>query len=902
MKKIISFFAAIVIALSLKVRYRVTIKGLDSLNSTNLNKPGGVVFLPNHPAAFVDPTLIALAVRKKYPIRPLVVEYMYYTPGVNQIMRLMDAVPIPSFTIASNSLKRRKSEQMIHEVTKDLKEGSNFLIYPAGKLKLTNVELIGGSSGVHRILQDVPEANVVLVRITGLWGSSFSRALTGTVPPLIKTILSGIKIALKNLIFFTPKRDVTIEFLPAPVDFPFGASRMEMNRYLEQWYNRPDGRSDVRIGETLTLVSYKFWKKELPVINPTKENGDSQINLDKVPLTTKHKIIDYLASMKQIDPEKIKTSMHLSTDLGMDSLDISELAMYLGDQFEVSGIPVNEFTTVGRVMALADKQITFEGEAEEENKADLSKWKEPSPRTRLSMAEGQIIPEVFLNNCTRMGKRVACADDRSGIVTYDQLKLRIILLAEHIRKQPGDYIGIMLPASVAVYAVIIATQLAGKIPVLINWTVGTRHLDSVIKICSPKVIFSSWAFLDRLQNVDITPIEDCLVMLEDVRRDFTLKDKLKAFIRSKKSTKSLLSTFNITNKSKDEIAAVLFTSGTENMPKGVPLSHENILSNQKATAGAIDLYSDDVILGMLPPFHSFGFSITGLLELLIGLKIAYFPDPTDGKKLAKQLEKWGVTIACGAPTFLRAMLKSSHPDQIKSLRYCISGAERIPTELYQLVTNLGKEGIIQEGYGITECSPVLTARVNQPSGSVGKPLYNVELCIVHPETHHLLGAGETGLILARGPNIFKGYLNPGLATPFLDVDGKSWYNTGDLGFLDKENNLTISGRLKRFIKIGAEMVSLASIEEVLGNEALKKKWANAEEGPSLAILAREEDAQRSKIFLFTKFAVDLDTVNKTLRDSGFSNIVRISQILHISEIPIMGTGKINYRELDSLIK
>jgi acyl carrier protein len=903
-KKIIATIVQYLIKLSLMVRYRVTVKGLENLNPHVLNKPGGVLFLPNHPAAFVDPTLIALAVNRRYPIRPLIVEYMYYTPMVHPVMKLMDAVPIPNFTVANNSLKKRKSEQMLQEVIKDLKGGSNFLIYPAGKLKLTNIELVGGSSGVHRIIREVPEANVVLVRITGLWGSSFSRALTGYVPPLMQVLGQGIKIALKNLIFFTPKRHVTIEFLPAPVDFPYQASRMELNKYLENWYNRPDGLSNVKVGETLTLVSYKFWKKEYPVIKKAADTFDSQVNLDKVPLDIKHKVIDQLAEMTSTPAEKIKPEMDLSLDLGMDSLDVSELAMYLGDQFEVSGIPVNEFTTVGKVMAIAAKQITFLGERDEEIKVDMKKWQVPPSKERLFLAEGETIPEVFLNNCAKMGKRPACADGRAGVVPYDQLKLRVILLAEYIRQQPGEYIGIMLPASVAAYAVIIATQLAGKIPVMINWTVGPRHLDTVMKICNPQVILSSWAFLDKLPNVDLTPIEDNLVMLEDVRRDFTLKDKLRALLRSKKGTKSVLSTFNLRNKSKDDTAVVLFTSGTEAMPKGVPLSHANILVNQRDCVERIDIVADDVLLGMLPPFHSFGFTITGLLALMMGLRIPYYPDPTDGKKLARELERWGVTIACGAPTFLRSMLKSSNPQQIKTLRYCISGAERIPPELYQLVGNLGKEGIIQEGYGITECAPVLTARVNDPQadGTVGKPLGNVDLCIIHPETHQKLGLRQSGLILARGPNIFKGYLNPGLASPFIEVDGLSWYSTGDLGFLEENGNLTISGRLKRFVKVGGEMVSLASIEEVLAHEALKKRWTSVEEGPSLAILAKEDEGQRSKIFLFSRFSIDLDTVNKTLRDSGFSNIVKVSQIFSVADIPIMGTGKINYRELESLIK
>lgn len=901
-KKILALFVAYVIKLSLKVRYRVTVKGLENLNSQTLNKSGGVLFLPNHPAVFVDPTLIALSIMKEYPIRPLIVEYMYYTPIVHWIAQLMDALPVPNFNIASNSLKRKKSEKVIQQVIKDLQEGSNFLVFPAGKSKHTNKESIGGASGVHRIIQETPDVNVVLVRITGLWGSSFSRALTGTVPPLFKTILQGVKIALKNLIFFTPKRHVTIEFLSAPADFPYKGSRMEVNKYLESWYNRPDSLSDEiedSPGETLSLVSYSFWKDAFPVVNPPNLPTGEYIDLDLISDEIKEKITKKLANMLEMDPAKIKPEMNISVDLGLDSLDISELAVYLGDQFEVRGIPVHEVTTVGKLMAIAAKQIVFNNESEEEM-INLEGWKKPISRYRVNLPEGRTMPEVFLNNCARMGDHIACADARSGIITYPKLKLRVLVLAEYIRNLPGDYIGILLPASVAANVCILACQLAGKTPLLINWTVGPRHLESILKICSPKAILSSWMFLDRLQNADLTPIEDLLIMLEDVQREIGLTDKLKGFFRSKWSSNAILRIFNIHNQTEDSRAVILFTSGTESMPKGVPLSHKNVISNQRDSLEVIELYSDDVFLGVLPPFHAFGFTLTGTLPLLCGLKVAYSPDPTDGKRLAKALEKWGVTVACGAPTFLKAIFKAAHPEQVKTLRYCASGAEKAPPELYQLLTNLGKEGILQEGYGITECSPVLTAnRINHPAQGVGRPLRGVELCIVDPDTHRVLSQGERGLILARGPNIFSGYLNPGLMSPFVEVDGKIWYLTGDLGFLDKESNLTLSGRLKRFIKIGAEMISLASIEDALLQEAMEKQWTVSEDGPILAICAKEDEGHRPRIYLFTRFAISIEEVNNALRDAGFSNITRVASVHQLKEIPIMGSGKINYRELEA---
>jgi long-chain-fatty-acid--[acyl-carrier-protein] ligase len=900
MRNLLTLIFLFFIRLSLWFRYRITIKGLENVNAQTLKKPGGILFLPNHPTVFIDPTLMGLALWRKFSVRPVVVEYMYYTPIVHYVMRLMNALPIPNFDATSNSLKKKRADQALEKVSQDLKRGDNFLIYPGGKVKHQAKEVIN-ASGVHRILESTPEANVVLVRITGLWGSSFSRALTGQTPFMFATIWEGVKIVFKNLIFFTPRRNVTLEFVPAPSDFPYEASRTDLNHYLETFYNQSDNltpATEDEPGESLYLVSYSIWKNDLPELNLRKKTDE--VDLAKVPPAIQKQVKEKLAEMTHVPVAEIQPDQSLGSDLGLDSLDTAELLSFLDDQYEISGVPVGELSTVGKLMAIAAKQVAF-GEQAEEWQANLSKWNRPiAKRQKLSLAFGETIPEVFFNQCAKMGHAVACGDERAGIVTYAQAKLRVALLAEYIRHLPGEYIGILLPSSVAAYLTILACQLAGKVPLMINWTMGPRHLEAIADLTKVQVVLSSWAFLDKLENVNLTGIEDLIVTLEDVRRGFTIKDKLRAFYRSKLNTAAMLKAFEAQYMSKQAVAVLLFTSGTENMPKGVPLTHANVLSNQRAAAEVVDIYNDDVLLGILPPFHAFGFTTTGILPLLGGTKVAYYADPTNGKGVAKSVEYWHATYICGAPTFLRSMFKNGTKKQLDTLHACISGAEKAPPELFEMVKKLDHCTFF-EGYGITECSPILTANVTgDPTKGVGKPLPGIEIKIVDVENHQkFLETNQTGLILAKGPNIFPGYLNKGITSPFIFFGGQKWYSTGDLGHLDEEGNLIISGRLKRFVKVGGEMISLSALEGVLTQSVGKQAQEQSEGGPVLAICAKEEAGERSRLFLFANFATSVEEANRALKEGGFSNLVKIYKVYQVPEIPIMGTGKVYYRALEA---
>lgn len=907
MKRVVAMVILYMIKMMLWLRYRVHYKGVENLNPDTLKKPGGILFLPNHPTIVVDPSLVVIGIYKKFPIRPMIVEYMYYSPGVNWLMRFMDAIPIPNHYSSTNSLKKKKSEQSLKQLADGVRAGENFLIYPAGKVKRSNYEQIGGASGVHGILQAAPEANVVLVRVKGLYGSIFSSALTGgRVPDMFPTFWRGVKIALKNFLFFSPRRDVTIEYVPAPADFPYNGSRLELNKYLEHWYNRPDGidpalAKETLPGESLNLVSHSRWRQELPEVAPRCKVEDD-VDIARIPEQVRTKIYNLLAKLTERDVSTITPGLSLSSDLGLDSLDAADILAFLQDHFDVESVPPSELTTVERLLAIAAKEVVFEPEAEE-GAVLTKKWLETSAKPgNAFIPEGKTLPEVFFNACERWGKRVALADQRSGILNYSTVKLRALLLADYISKLDGKYIGIMLPATVAATVCILACQIARKVPVMINWTVGPRNLDAIIEVSKAKHILSSWAFLDKLENVDFTPVEDKLVLLEDLKSHFSLKDKLIALWRSKQRTKTLLQTFGLDKLSEKDQAVLLFTSGTESTPKGVPLTHQNIIANQRGALEVVKMSSEDILLAILPPFHSFGFTITSLIGLLGGIRTAFSPDPTNGKALARACGQWHASIICGAPTFLKALLRFAQRSDVERIKHVITGAEKAPPDLFELCKKFGFEEAILEGYGITECSPVVTINYpGVPHQGVGQPMPGVELRIVHPETHEPQPIGKQGLILVRGPSVFSGYLNPGLASPFIELESKPWYSTGDLGYLDAMGRLTLVGRLKRFVKMGGEMVSLAAIEDVLLEWWHSKGTPLSEDSPVLAVVSEDRDGDRPRVCLFSRFETSVDDVNASLRQAGFSNLVKVSEVRRLDEMPVMGTGKVNYRELKALM-
>ena len=881
----------------IRLRYSVKIKGLKQIKKNNFNPNIGTLFLPNHPA-LIDPIIIVLYLWPKFQMRPIVIEYIYRQSGIGLIMKLIKALSIPNFDTALNEIKLKKAKDTVQEVINGIQKKQNFLLYPSGRLKHTGKEILGGSSAAHTILSECPNANIVLIRTTGLWGSSFSRAYTGLTPDFKSMVKRGMKYLLASFIFFMPRRKIWVEMEVAPKDFPVQGTRLEINKYLENWFNRYLIDNKVVAEEIPSLISYSPFKEKLLKL----PRSQSKKTLEKRDFSSKleQEIYTEIAKIAKVSDHQINPKLDLAQDLGLDSLDIAEIVVFLGVNYDVGAIYPEDIPTVQDVLEIAEGTKKIVRKQLEE--VSLHRWPNEKRRPEPIPPEGKTIQEAFFNSTKRMKDLAAVGDDISGVWSYKKLKISALILAQEIKKYPGKHIAILLPASVGAYMVILATLLANKVPVMLNWTLGPRYLNHMMQVTNAEHVVSSWKFLEKLSNVEFGHLSKKIHYLEDIKKRISKWQKISTFVKSFNSTKSLLKSLGLDKISENDTSCILFTSGTEAAPKGVPLTHKNILSNQSSAVKCVQLKSNDIFYGILPPFHSFGFSVAGLLPILSGGKIAFYPDPTDSYALAEGIERWKITIICSPPSFLKGLLQAAAPAQLQSIRWFVTGAERTPKEIYEKVKDLGNDKLLVEGYGITECAPCITINSEGDQNfGVGKPLENIDITIVDPEGDAVLEKTKEGEICVKGPNVFSGYIAE-KKNPFLLIGSEKWYRTGDLGYFDKKGHLILSGRLKRFTKMAGEMISLGAIEAVISDEMASR--TNREvDGPIVALCAIEKDGSKPKLVLFTiSTSLNKSEANMILKEAGFSNLVKITEIKHIENIPLMGTGKIDYRFLQTMIE
>jgi acyl-[acyl-carrier-protein]-phospholipid O-acyltransferase/long-chain-fatty-acid--[acyl-carrier-protein] ligase len=496
------------------------------------------------------------------------------------------------------------------------------------------------------------------------------------------------------------------------------------------------------------------------------------------------------------------------------------------------------------------------------------------------------IPQAMIEAAKEHGAhRVAVEDPVSGALSYKRLLLGAAVLGRKLMPLAGEgeAIGVMLPNANGAAVAILALMSAGRVPAMLNFSAGTANVRAACTAAAVKTIVTSRTFIEkgRLGSlIDALATDHRIVYLEDVRASVGLIDKLRGMFAARRP---------LVERKPDDMAAILFTSGSEGTPKGVALSHRNILANAAQAEARIDFGRRDKVFNVLPLFHSFGLTIGLILPLVHGVRVYLYPSPLHYRIVPEMIYGTNATIMFGTDTFLAGYARAAHAYDFRSLRYILAGAEPVKETTRRVY--MEKFGLrLLEGYGVTETAPALA--LNTPMfnrfGTVGRLLPGMEARLEPVE-----GVEEGGRLYVRGPNVMLGYLrveHPGV----LERPDEGWHDTGDIVTIDAEGFITIKGRAKRFAKVGGEMISLAAVEMLAA-----ELWPDAVSGVStipdlrkgerIVLATTKKDPSRSE---FVSFA----------RSKGASELLIPGEFVVLDRLPMLGSGKVDQMALNKLVR
>ncbi len=518
------------------------------------------------------------------------------------------------------------------------------------------------------------------------------------------------------------------------------------------------------------------------------------------------------------------------------------------------------------------------------------------------------LPISFLRTAKAQSSQVSVIDANTQL-TYGRLLAAALVFSRKLKPLMSNQqnIGILLPASSGTVLANLAVLINGKTVVNLNYTAAPPVVALSMERAEIKTVLTAKLFLSKLEarGIDLSPLTEQanFVYLEDIKQEIPKASLILALLQAKLLPAFILKALYFKDVALEDTAAILFSSGSEGVPKGVQLTHTNIMGNIKQITAVLNPVNEDVILNALPTFHAFGLTVTTFLPLIEGIPMVCQPDPTDAKTIGRLAAQYQVTLLLGTSTFLRIYTRSRkiHPLMFQSVRLVVAGAERLNPEVRNAFKDkFGKE--IYEGYGATETTPV--ASVNMPDillsysgdiqtgnkiGTVGLPLPGTTIKIVDPNTLEELPIGEAGLILIGGTQIMKGYLNDPEKTQsvIVEKDGVRWYKSGDKGKLDEDGFLIILDRYSRFAKLGGEMVSLGAVEaqiaQVIDNEEIE-----------VLAVALSDASKGEKVVLLVAGETDIDKIKAQIRGSDINPLMIPKEYLAVEAIPKLGTGKADF--------
>jgi acyl-[acyl-carrier-protein]-phospholipid O-acyltransferase/long-chain-fatty-acid--[acyl-carrier-protein] ligase len=516
----------------------------------------------------------------------------------------------------------------------------------------------------------------------------------------------------------------------------------------------------------------------------------------------------------------------------------------------------------------------------------------------------RFLPYQFIKTARRRFTKPAIADTTGKNLSFGKTLIASILLGHEIKRITGgqDKIGVLLPAAAGGVLANIAIPLIGKIPVNLNFTASADAFNSSIQQCGIKTVITARPFEEKIGSK--CPVPDSAVYIEDLLDDIAHSTKIRALLKALFLPASIL--YPTRHLSPDDPATIIFSSGSTGEPKGIVLSHHNILSNIEGFRMILRFDKDDRLCGVLPFFHSFGFTATLWGPLVSGFVAYYHSNPIEGGVIAQMIRENKLTMLFATPTFLLTYMSKAKEDDFRSLRLIITGAEKLKKKLADRFEE--RFGIRpMEGYGATELSPVTAANIADANiaglkqtglkeGSVGHPIPGVTARIVHPESGEELNENEEGLLLIKGPNVMQGYLgNPEKTEEALN---QGWYSTGDIARIDSDGFIYLVDRLMRYSKIGGEMVPHLAVEEVL------LKGLETVDQIVYVTAAPDEKKGEQLVVLYTAEAGDADRLHDLVKHSTLPNLwhPRKNNYFRIDEMPLLGSGKLDMKALKTIAK
>jgi acyl-[acyl-carrier-protein]-phospholipid O-acyltransferase / long-chain-fatty-acid--[acyl-carrier-protein] ligase len=517
------------------------------------------------------------------------------------------------------------------------------------------------------------------------------------------------------------------------------------------------------------------------------------------------------------------------------------------------------------------------------------------------------LAEAFIRTAKSAPNDWAITEVKGEPTSYRRLLTGALLFSRHFKHAEGTNIGMLVPTTTAGAISNMAALIAGKTVVNLNYTASPEAVGSAIEQAEIKTVISSRQFVKRLsaKGMDFAPLLKQLkvIYLEDLAKKITLSQRISTMAIATILPSRIIKALYCSPCELDDTAAILFSSGSEGAPKGIMLSHRNIMANLKQIADVLNIREDDTVMATLPLFHAFGLTVTCFMPLIEGIPVVCHPDPTDAVAIGKGVAKYRATMLCATGTFLRLYSRNRKlvPMMFDSLRIVVAGAEKLNPDVRDLFERRFHKPIL-EGYGCTETTPVAgvnlpdtlsihswTVQVGNKPGTVGLALPGSTFKIVDPETMKPLAVDEAGLILIGGSQIMKGYLNNPEKTDqvIVERDGIRWYNTGDKGKLDKDGFLTILDRYSRFAKLAGEMVSLGDVEQ---------RVRQALGDPELALVAINlpDEKKGEKVILLLEGEHDAKEVKQQLMDAGMPALLLPASILSVENVPMLGSGKTDF--------